>query len=216
MNAIYLRVSTQKQGQSGLGLEAQRAAIAAAGWQGREFVEVESGRKDARPQLQAAIEFARSNGGAVVFHRLDRLTRSLSMFVTIRGCGVKIVCLDTPDFNDITAGIMAVVAEKEGQKIRERTKAALDVKRAKCGEWRISQLTSTDRLRGSATTRRNALVNGNNQRAYAFAKMLKEQGHRVAEISRRLNTATFRTATNKNFTSTQVNRLLIRYGAAAW
>jgi hypothetical protein len=59
-------------------------------------------------------------------------------------------------------------------------------------------------------------VNGNNQRAYAFAKMLKEQGHRVAEISRRLNTATFRTATNKNFTSTQVNRLLIRYGAAAW
>lgn len=214
-NAIYLRVSTQRQGESGLGLEAQRTAITAAGYQGQEFIEIESGRKDARPQLQAAIEYARINGGAVVFHRLDRLTRSLSMFVAIRGCGVKIICLDTPDLNDITAGIMALVAEKEAQKIRERTKAALDAKRAKQGEWRRSMLNDAARQRGADATRQRALNDANNQRAFAFASMLKTQGHRIAEISRRLNQATFKTPTNKPFTSTQVNRLLTRYAAQA-
>jgi len=214
-NAIYLRVSTARQGDSGLGLDGQRRAIAAAGWEGQEFLEIESGRKDNRPNLQAAIAHARKNGGAVVFHRLDRLTRSLSMFVAIRGCGVKIVCLDTPDFNDITAGIMAVVAEKEAQKIRERTKAALDAKRANQGEWRRSMLTDEARLRGSQATKQKAMEDTNNLRAFAFAAMLRNQGHRVAEISRRLNQATFRTPTNKPFTSTQVNRLLERYSAAS-
>jgi hypothetical protein len=76
-------------------------------------------------------------------------------------------------------------------------------------------LTDEARLRGSQATKQKAMEDTNNLRAFAFAAMLRNQGHRVAEISRRLNQATFRTPTNKPFTSTQVNRLLERYSAAS-
>lgn len=207
-NAIYLRVSTQRQGQSGLGLEAQQHAIEAAGWQGQQFIEMESGRKSDRPQLKAAIEHARKSGGAVVFHKLDRLTRSLDLFCLLRGCGVKIVCLDAPDLNDITAAIYAVVAEKEAEKISQRTKAALDARKRRTGEWRRSMLDDKARQKGAESTKQAALENENNKRASAFVSSLIKAGVRRSEAARRLNANGFKTPRNGDWTPTQVTRLL--------
>lgn len=132
----YLRVSTARQGASGLGLEAQRDAvaqyIAAAGPTARhwgEFVEVESGKKDDRPELRAAIQRAEDYGAVLVIAKLDRLSRDAAFLLGLKKSGVAFVCCDTPDADRVTIGVLAVIAEREREMIGERTKAALAKKR---------------------------------------------------------------------------------------
>ncbi|GIZ51094.1 recombinase family protein [Noviherbaspirillum aridicola] len=127
----YLRVSTVKQGQSGLGIEAQRHAIqtyaASKGTKvNREFVEIESGRINARPELAAAIHLARVTGAMLVIAKLDRLSRNASFLLALRDAGVKFVATDMPDANELTVGIMALVAQQEREAISKRTRDALD------------------------------------------------------------------------------------------
>jgi DNA invertase Pin-like site-specific DNA recombinase len=129
----YLRVSTDKQGRSGLGIEAQRQAVAAflAGENGSgaellaEYVEVESGRRSDRPELAKALEHARLAGAILLIARLDRLSRNLHFLSGLQEAGVEFRACDIPSASRMVLSIMAAVAEEEARLIGERTRAAL-------------------------------------------------------------------------------------------
>lgn len=125
----YLRVSTDKQGTSGLGLEAQRAQVKTfadnAGEIITEFVEVESGKKSNRPQLKAALKACKKEGAVLLVAKLDRLSRTLSLIAQILDSGAEFVAADNPHANKFTIHILAAVAEFERDQISTRTKAAL-------------------------------------------------------------------------------------------
>ncbi|MCL1630131.1 recombinase family protein [Roseibaca sp. V10] len=132
----YERVSTARQGRSGLGLAAQRKAIddfAAL----REadvlahFTEVESGRRNDRPELEKALQLARLTGATLVIAKLDRLSRNAAFLLTLRDAGVSFLACDMPEANDLTVGIMALVAEAEREAISRRTKEALAAAKAR-------------------------------------------------------------------------------------
>jgi len=132
----YLRVSTDKQGRSGLGLEAQREAVSRFLVGGTasliaEYVEVESGKRNARPQLQAAIGHAKATGAKLVIARLDRLARNLHFVSSLQERGVDFVAADMPDANRLTIHIIAAVAEAVGRTISENTKSALAAAKAR-------------------------------------------------------------------------------------
>jgi len=126
----YLRVSTGKQGKSGLGLEAQRQAVADHLDGGRwkllaEFVEVESGKKDDRPQLKAALHRAKVTGATLVVAKLDRLSRNVAFLANLQESGVRFRCCDMPDASEFTVHILAAVAQHERKLISQRTKDAM-------------------------------------------------------------------------------------------
>src|SRR5690606_13950551 len=130
------RVSTARQGQSGLGLEAQRRTIDAfAQSRGAEvlarFTEVESGRNPDRPELGKAIQLARLTGATLVIAKLDRLSRNAAFLLTLRDSGVRFIACDMPEANDLTVGIMALVAQAEREAISRRTKEALAVAKSR-------------------------------------------------------------------------------------
>ena len=126
----YLRVSTAKQGQSGLGLEAQKTAIEAyvTSKQAevlKEFIEIESGKNNERPKLAEALHLAKVTGATLVIAKLDRLSRNALFLLALRDSGVDFVATDLPDANRLTVGIMALIAEQEREAISKRTKDAL-------------------------------------------------------------------------------------------
>ncbi|SOR30298.1 Resolvase domain protein [Methylorubrum extorquens] len=133
---LYLRVSTQRQAASGLGIEAQRKAAADFLNGGRwtivqEFVEAESGKRDDRPELAKAIEACRLYGAKLLIAKLDRLSRDAHFLLGLEKAGVEFVCADMPNANRLTVGIMAMVAEEERRMISARTKAALQAAKAR-------------------------------------------------------------------------------------
>lgn len=133
----YLRVSTDRQGRSGLGLQAQREAVErfVSSQKGRlalpEYVEVESGKNDDRPELARAMKQCRLTGATLVVAKLDRLSRNAAFLLTLRDSGVRFVAADLPEANTMTVGVMAVVAQHEREAISARTKAALAAAKAR-------------------------------------------------------------------------------------
>lgn len=132
----YYRVSTAKQGRSGLGLEAQRAAIAAfCATRGcdalGEYVEIESGKRDDRPELARALHHAKVTGATLVIAKLDRLSRNLAFLATLQDAGTKFIAADMPEANELTIHIMAVMAQAERKAISKRTKDALAAAKAR-------------------------------------------------------------------------------------
>ena len=132
----YYRVSTERQGQSGLGLEAQKDAVNR--WLGTnqyelvsEHVDIESGRRDDRPELAAAIKDAKKAGATLVIAKLDRLARDIYTISRLMRSGVKFVAVDNPHANELTVHLLAVMAEHEAKQISERTKAALKAAKAR-------------------------------------------------------------------------------------
>lgn len=126
----YLRVSTQRQGQSGLGLEAQREAVEQYAVRVSEpilgtFTEIESGAQKDRPELAAALRECRRTKSVLLIARLDRLSRSLSFIAQLLEAGVEIRAADMPEANRMMLQMLAVFAEHERRLISERTKAAL-------------------------------------------------------------------------------------------
>lgn len=128
----YFRVSTSKQGQSGLGLEAQQEAVQQyADSIIHSFTEIESGKNDSRIQLAAAIELCRQSGASLLIAKLDRLSRDAAFLMTIRKSGVDIVAADMPNASTLEFGIKAIFAQHEREEISKRTKAALAAAKAR-------------------------------------------------------------------------------------
>ena len=133
----YLRVSTERQGQSGLGLDAQRKAVAdyLNGGQCallREYVEIESGKRASnRPQLLAALAHAKATGATLIVAKLDRLSRNVAFIAALMESGVEFTAADMPMANRLTVHVLAAVAEHEREAISARTKAALAAAKAR-------------------------------------------------------------------------------------
>ena len=151
----YLRVSTDKQGHSGFGIEAQRKAVSdylnGGNWQLlAEYVEVESGKRADRPQLIAALSlYAKATGVVVVIAKLDRLARNVAFISNLMESGVEFVAADMPMANRLTVHVLAAVAEHEREMISQRTKAALAA--AKARGMKLADRTALVRCAGSAT-----------------------------------------------------------------
>ena len=132
----YYRVSTDRQGRSGLGLEAQQEAVRSylngGPWQlVAEVTEVESGKRADRPKLARALTLCRLHGATLVIAKLDRLARNVAFVSNLMESGVEFVAVDFPKANRLTVHILAAVAEHEAAMISTRTKAALAAAKAR-------------------------------------------------------------------------------------
>ena len=129
----YYRVSTQKQGQSGLGLEAQRRTVEQFCREGEiisEFTDVESGKNNARPELMKAIAHAKRHGALLVIAKLDRLSRNVYFISSLLESKVHFKACDLPEADHFTVHLFAALAEKERKMISERTRSALESKKS--------------------------------------------------------------------------------------
>lgn len=177
----YLRVSTRKQGISGLGLDAQRCAIDAYAAQRlgnviETFTEIESGQINARPELSKALHLAKITGATLLIAKLDRLSRNAAFLLTLRDSGVRFVAADLPDANDLTVGIMALVAQQEREAISRRTKEALAA--AKARGMRLGNPN------GAAALKRAA--QGNAASVAAIRSAADRHAHNLAPVIRAL------------------------------
>lgn len=188
----YLRVSTSKQGQSGLGLEAQRAAINSYlnGVLLEEFVEVESGKNNNRAQLKAALEACRLKGATLIIAKLDRLSRDAHFLLGLQKAGVSFRCADMPEANELTVGIMALVAQEERKMISKRTKEALQAAKARgVTLGKPENFTDADRAKHSYLG-----VQARKKKAQTFAESVypmiheyQQEGLSLRSIARKLN-----------------------------
>lgn len=161
----YLRVSTKRQGRSGLGEEAQRKSVNdylnGGNWELlKEFKEIESARKPkVRPVLNEALKACRLYGATLVIAKLDRLSRDAHFLLGLEKAGVDFVAVDIPTANRLTVGIMAMVAEEEGRMISQRTKDALAAAKrrgVKLGGYRGARITAAIRKAGNAANAERA------------------------------------------------------------
>lgn len=197
----YYRVSTQMQGKSGLGLQAQKAAVAqfVCGHEiMAEFTEIESGKRDDRPELEKALSLAAVNQATLIIAKLDRLSRDVHFISGLLKRHVPIKACDMPNADNFQFHIMAAVAEKEREMIAQRTSAAIAAKRAAGASWGTNEARTV--------------------RADAYASKLEETLNALvqagittpAAIARELNAKQIPTAAGKHWVSTQVTRLIKR------
>jgi DNA invertase Pin-like site-specific DNA recombinase len=221
----YLRVSTDKQGRSGLGMEAQAAAVAGHIRQSgcellATYTEVETGKKDSlgnRPELRKAIAHTKRCNGTLVVAKLDRLARSVAVTSMLHQSNVDFVCVDNPSANRLTVQILSAVAEAEARAISERTKAALAACKARGGLLGASlpqcrNLSHDARLKGA----HNAGVAHRKNAAEAYADVAEEMhalrasGKSLREIAGALNADSQTTRRGKPWNPMQVKRILDR------
>ncbi len=207
----YVRVSTQRQGKSGLGLEAQLAAINAyAAQNGTEVVaiyqEIESGRVSDRPQLAKALAHARKAKAALVVAKLDRLARSVSFVSQIMDSGAEFIAVDNPFATRLTLHILAAVAEHEAAMISARTKAALQAARAR--GVRLGAPVGAD-TSASARAARSAKARNKAQNLVAIIRDIERSGiNSLAGVAKALEARGIKTPSgNMNWQPTQVARI---------
>lgn len=221
----YYRVSTARQGASGLGLEAQRAAVealcAARAWEliAPPFQEIESGKRADRPELAKALERAKLTGARLVIAKLDRLSRNAAFLLTLKDSGVEFVAADMPDANNLTVGIMALVAQQEREAISRRTKEALAV--AKARGQRLGNPNGAAALKraGKGTTAALAAVSANADahaaRLRPVITKLREQGAAsLGGIASALNAEGILTPRGGRWHASSVRNVLSRLGGA--
>jgi DNA invertase Pin-like site-specific DNA recombinase len=220
---LYYRVSTSTQGRSGLGLEAQREAV------GRfcktrgcevlaEYTEVESGKRNDRPELGRAMHHAKVTGATLVIAKLDRLSRNAAFLLQLQESGAKFVAADMPEACNLTVGILALVAQQEREAISARTKAALAA--AKARGQRLGNPNGAAPLRRAAkgnTAAVEALKDAANIHAANLrpvVKDLKARGHTsLPAIAKALNELQMQTPRGGRWHPSSVRNLLARLGA---
>lgn len=214
----YFRVSTSKQGKSGLGLESQKTMVqnflcSNNGMLVDSFTEIETGTsKKQRTEIFKAIDCAKKNGAVLVIAKLDRLARNVHFISSLMETNVEFVCCDMPSANNLTIFLMSAIAEEEAKTISMRTRVALAEKRKQGFELGTPEnLTYEHRVKGAEAMKLKARQNKSNQQATALIVEYRQKGlsyDRIAELLEQLN---FQTVHNKKFTSTAVMRLYKRY-----
>ena len=214
----YLRVSTQRQGVSGLGLQAQQEIIRKflnGNSPIAEFVEVESGRKSDRPKLHEALELCKKEKATLIVAKMDRLSRNVTFTSQLLDSGTEIVFCDFPRANRLVLTIIAAISEYEAGLIRQRTKAALQVKKENgCRLGKPDNLMRNfDRAIANSrnTNQAKALNNPNNKRAVAILRGLVTKTSNLSEMARVLNEEGFQASKGGRFSAKQVSILLSRY-----
>ena len=215
MNYVpYYRVSTAGQGKSGLGLSAQREIVHRFLKAGDnlldEFVEVESGQRDSRPRLAAALVYAKQHSARLLIAKLDRLSRNVSFIFSLRNAEVDFVGCDIPDANTLTVGIMAVLAKHERELIGERTRSALKAKKAQGFTLGTPNLTPAISEQGRQIHQQNARTHPANVQAAELIRLYRNEGLTYQAIAQRLNQMGFRTRRGKSFLAMSVQRLDLR------
>lgn len=224
---VYYRVSTRQQEQSGLGLEAQKAAVAAYIEQrgGGEVIgiyeETESGKDCKRPEIMKAILHANRSWATLVIAKLDRLSRNVWFTSTLMESGIDFVACDSPTASRLTIHILAAVAEEEARLISERTKNALAAHKARGGllgpatfknreQWKPKQ----EEARKQATQRNAEIAATAYEEVRPVILSLRHQGWSLQAIANELNQE-YRTRTGKAWNKTQVKRISDRAGVLA-
>lgn len=218
-NAIaYYRVSTARQGESGLGLEAQVSSVkqfcTEHGYTlGREFTEIESGKRNDRPILAEAIKHANKEGVTLVIAKLDRLARSVAFIATLMETKVEFRAADVPEANRLLLHILAAVGEAEAKAISDRTKAALSAAKARGVKLGASNpacrnLTAEAGLAGAASVRKAAKARDATMLPEIMA--LRAKGASYSEIAEALNAAGHTTPSGGSLSVMSVFRILKR------
>lgn len=212
----YYRVSTQKQGESRLGLEAQKTSVKTflnnQDVLIAEYEEIESGKKNYRLELLKAIQHCKATNSTLLIAKLDRLSRNVQFIYTLRDSNVNFICCDMPDANSVTIGILAVFAQEERERTSDRTKKALEELRKKGVKLGTPEnLTPEARRKGTLRIIQNAIENPNNKKATAMIVLLRKEKLSYRKIAAKLNADGFKTRRGKEFSASQVLILYDRY-----
>lgn len=203
----YYRVSTREQGQSGLGLDAQRQAIEKLGHTIiASYTDVASGRKDNRTQLALALDHAKKLGATLTVAKLDRLSRRVSFTAMLLEGKVEILVADNPQANTMLLHMLSVFAESEAKAISDRTKAALEMAKKRgvlLGSARPGHWDGREHLRGNSQNKQTVAPGLLNQ-----VKQLRNDGHTLQDIADRLNAQGVKTVKGCGVTTVQVSRWL--------
>lgn len=216
----YYRVSTKRQGQSGLGLEAQQwtvEAYAANATIVRSYTEVESGRRKDRPQLLAAIAHAKLIGATLVIAKLDRLARNVAFVAALMESKVDFVCCDNPHASPLTIHILAAIAEDEAKRISQRTRdalAALKARGVKLGSAREGHWTGREERRRDGLSKARLAARAARRdaarRAIAFLipsiTAMRTDGLSYHQIAEKLNSDGLTTRNGKQWSAMAVLR----------
>mgnify|MGYP000069184317 CR=1 FL=1 len=204
----YIRVSTNRQGNSGLGLDAQRSAAKQFAHQSRgtiikEYTEVESGKRNSRPRLSAALDECKKTGATLLIAKLDRLARNVHFISGLLESSVRFIAADMPQADRFMLHVYAAMAEEEGRRISQRTKAAL-----RAAKERGTKLGEHAKLPSAQ----------NSHRADEFAKLagpkiavFKNEGLSVRKIANKLNADKVPTSRGGSWHPTAVQRTWKRY-----
>ena len=216
---VYYRVSTKRQGLSGLGLDAQRTIVLNylrkdISCVVDEYTEVETGKSTNRPELNKALECCKQNNATLIVAKLDRLARNLHFITNLQNANVDFICCDMPTANRLTIHIISAIAENEALLISQRTKQALAEKKKqgiKLGNPYNNGLTSENIAKGRSIRTENAFNDESNKKAGMLILSMRNNGAKWSEIVKQLNDNGFRTRQNHNFDITRIKRLYNRY-----
>jgi len=213
----YYRVSTQRQGQSGLGLDAQRRAVSSflstrqASELLAEYEDIESGAHNDRPYLQKAIAHCLATGAVLLIAKLDRLSRDAAFLLRLQQSKVKFLACDMPEADNFMVGIMALLAEKERLMISERTKAALAAAKergVRLGGYRENAFRGCTHHEGGAARRQqaNEFISG----VSSYLRDAQAEGLSLRGIAAKLNGMGILTSKNGTWSAEGVRLALKR------